>query len=116
MAQRHVTLVAVRSAAPIGFAVMEPGDAVRSAELVAIAVLRTQRGRGLGWQLLRAVERAAAARGAPELRARTADFNLAALDLFLRSGYRIVARHPRYYRDRFDACELARDLAGPAPA
>lgn len=66
------------------------------AHLLAIAVERPWRGRGFGKQLLDDVIRHAARR-VTALELVTADSNLEALHLFLRSGFRVVDRHPGYY-------------------
>lgn len=90
------TFVAVRDGTPIGFAVLE----VRRdglAHLDAIAVEAGWRGRGVGRRLLRHAEADAAARGATRLGLMTAQANLAALDLFLKEGWRVVRTLPRYY-------------------
>jgi ribosomal protein S18 acetylase RimI-like enzyme len=79
--------------------------------LNAIAVVRGERGRGIGSRLMEAFERMGRARGARRLELCTADYNLAALDLFLRSGFRIVRRRERFYGRGQDACILVKDLA-----
>ena len=40
----------------------------------------------------------------------TADYNLAALDLFYRHGFRLVRRRERFYDRGQDACILVKDL------
>jgi ribosomal protein S18 acetylase RimI-like enzyme len=69
-----------------------------------------RRGRGVGFGLLCAAERLARLGRAKQLKLHTADFNLPAIELFMRSGYRIVRRAPRYYRHRFAACEFEKSL------
>lgn len=96
MATRGVTLVAERSARPVGFVVIEPPNN-GVAYLSAIAVVEQARGRGVGRALLRAAEKLCASRGARRIELMTADSNLAALDLFLRSGFRRSARNPQKY-------------------
>ena len=89
------TLVATVGKRRVGFAVVVAGG--RRAHLDAIAVSESARGRGVGKRLLRSVEAEARAAGASSLVLVTADSNLAALDLFLRSGYRVTAKHARFY-------------------
>jgi ribosomal protein S18 acetylase RimI-like enzyme len=60
-------------------------------------VVESQRGRGVGRALLDAAERAAADAGARALELVTAEANLAALELFLKSDYRIVRTLPSFY-------------------
>jgi len=111
MAEHHVALVARRGELRVGFGVVRVRDPRDEPEVLAIAVRESVRGRGVGRRLLSGMEAVARSRGAVALRAHTADFNLAALQLFSRNGYRIAARHPAYYRERFDACELVKHLS-----
>lgn len=109
MAKHYRTFVATLDGRSVGFAIMHL-KAAKMPELVAIAVVKSARGRGVGRRLLATAERMALLRGARSLRLHTADFNLAALELFLNCGFRITRRYRRYYRDRFAACELVKDL------
>ncbi len=76
------------------------------AELCAIAVDEHARGQGVGAALLAGLERALAAEGVRELSLHTAQANLSAIDLFLKQGFRIERRLPRFYRGVFDACAM----------
>lgn len=78
--------------------------------LNAIAVLRSERGRGIGHYLMLAFERFARVRGGRRLELCTADYNLAALDLFIRHGFRLLRRRERFYDRGQDACILVKDL------
>lgn len=109
MARQFGGLVVERDGRALGFAVLRLGR--EGAELVAIAVLEEERGRGLGRALLTACEDAARRSGAPFLTLRTADANLAAAELFHKHGYRVTRRLPRYYAGVFDARELTKRLA-----
>lgn len=100
--------VAVEAGAPLGLVVLEL-DGPRAA-LLAVAVAERARGRGIGGLLMQAAERLARSSGVRELTLFTADSNLAALDLFLRRGFRIVRRKPGFYSRHQDACELAKTL------
>ena len=108
-----VTLVAVLGDAPAGFATLavhaEGGRVIAS--LDAIAVEPEHRGRGVGKTLLAGAERKAKAAGAAELTLVTAEANLAALDLFLRSGFEIYARLGRYYERGQNAVRMRKKLA-----
>jgi len=95
MARAGTTQVATYAGKPIGFAVIR--RAGRSAHLDAIAVSLEVRGRGVGRLLLDAAERAAVTLGASSLELATAEANLAALELFLKSGYRIRKTVARFY-------------------
>jgi ribosomal protein S18 acetylase RimI-like enzyme len=93
----------------VGFAaVSDEGEGVIM--LNAIAVVRSERGRGIGHYLMLAFERFARMRGGRRLELCTADYNLAALDLFMRHGFRLLRRRERFYDRGQDACILVRDL------
>lgn len=93
----------------VGFAtISDEGDGVIM--LNAIAVVRSERGRGIGHYLMLAFERFARVRGGRRLELCTADYNLAALDLFLRHGFRLLRRRERFYDRGQDACILVKDL------
>ena len=81
-----------------------------SAELCAIAVDESARGRGVGAQLLRFVERELERDGIRELSLHTAVANLAALELFMKHGFSVMQRLPRYYRGVFEALALRKQL------
>ncbi|HET9953531.1 MAG TPA: N-acetyltransferase [Polyangiaceae bacterium] len=107
MATHEASWIALESGTRVGLAVcvIQPSEL---AELCAIAVIARERGRGIGRALLSHAERATRARGAPGMLLHTATANVAALDLFLRNGYRIRRRLPRYYRNVYEACELVK--------
>jgi ribosomal protein S18 acetylase RimI-like enzyme len=86
------------------------GDDREVALLHAIAVDHRERGRGVGRRLMRTFENVARSRGARRLELCTADCNLAALDLFYRSGFRLVRRRERFYARGQNACVLVKDL------
>jgi ribosomal protein S18 acetylase RimI-like enzyme len=106
------TWLAVEAGAPVGLLMLELD--LPKAAVLAVAVSRQARGRGIGGLLMQEAERHARAHGAKQLTLFTADSNLAALDLFLRRGFRIVARKTGFYSPRQDACELSKRLTPPA--
>ena len=110
MARRGVTWLAFRGERPLGFAIYESPEPSR-AELTAIAVDESARGMGVAAALLARVERELIAAGVHQLRLHTATANLSALELFLKRGFRITRRLPRFYRGVFDACELLKPLS-----
>ena len=107
--QRGVTWVALRATVPLGFAVVQV-HGTDSAELCAIAVEEEMRGVGIGRALLVHVERALLRAGVKQLRLHTAQSNLSALELFLKCGFRVEQRLPRFYRGVYDACALAKTV------
>jgi len=92
---RAVTLVARLAGRAVGFAVIS--FEAPAVSLVAIAVEPASRGLGIARRLLGSVEEEAARRGAGVMTLATAEANLAAIDLFLKAGYRMTGRLFRYY-------------------
>jgi ribosomal protein S18 acetylase RimI-like enzyme len=100
--------IAVEGSTPLGLVILE--QAGSSAAVLAVAVTRPARARGIGGLLMQAAERHARAQGVKQLTLFTADSNVAALDLFLRRGFRIVGRERGFYSHRQDACQLSKLL------
>jgi len=107
LVQRGTTWVAWRGGRPVGFATVHPVNP-RIVDLCAIAVEEEARGLGVGRALLAHVELAVVRAGLQEIRLHTAQSNLSALDLFLKCGFRVERRMPRFYRGMYDACELCK--------
>jgi ribosomal protein S18 acetylase RimI-like enzyme len=105
------TWVAVQAGLPVGMVVLELG--ADEGAVLAVAVVARARARGIGGRLMQVAESYAAARGALRLSLFTADANVAALDLFLRRGFRIVGRRRWFYARRQDACKLEKALPKP---
>lgn len=113
MARTGVTWVACRGHQRLGFVVVRPGNAGPAhAELCAIAVDEHARGLGVGTALLAKVERVLSLAGFSEITIHTAQANLSALELFLKRGFRVERRLPRFYRGVFDACALRKRIGG----
>ena len=110
LVQRGTTWVAWREGTPIGFATVHPRSAL-SADLCAIAVQEEARGLGVGRALLAHVELSVVRAGLDEIRLHTAESNLSALELFLKCGFRLQRRIPRFYRGVYDACVLVKSVA-----
>lgn len=108
MAKDAPTFVAIQNGERVGFAIVQLLGA--SAHLAAIAVIETARGRGVGAVLLQAAENLARARGSQELSLTTADSNLAALDLFLKRGFRRRVRRGGHYSRGQRTIELVKRL------
>ncbi len=103
-----VTRVAARDGERLGFVTLEFGRS--GAFIQAIAVSAAERGRGVGEKLMAEAIRVARGAGAPRLRLTTAQANVEALELFLKCGFVIERRLPRYYARGQDACVLGRAL------
>lgn len=108
-----VAIVAASASEPIGFAMLtiHATRGASFASLDAIAVDERERGRGVGKALLAGVERAAKKHRVKEIRLVTAESNVAALDLFIRSGFAISERHARYYPRGQNAVSMRKRLA-----
>ncbi len=102
-------MVAIQAGELVGMALIVPAGET-AARLDAIAVSIGLRGTGLGRRLLLEAEGAARRIGARRMTLATADANVAALDLFLRSDYRIARRLQRYYSRGQDAVEMEKRL------
>jgi len=108
LAHAGTTWVASRDNQLLGFAVVQVHR--DHAELCAIAVAPGARGSGVGTQLVREVVRALELAGVARLTLHTAQANLSGLDLFLKLGFRVNARIPRFYRGMFEACAMSKTL------
>jgi ribosomal protein S18 acetylase RimI-like enzyme len=62
----------------------------------------------VGRALLVHVERSLVRAGVEQIRLHTAESNLSALELFLKCGFRVQRRMPRFYRGVYDACILVK--------
>jgi ribosomal protein S18 acetylase RimI-like enzyme len=110
MVRRFHTLIALRGGRRVGFLTLS-GSARDVFVVQAIAVSAKNRGRGIGHRLMLAFESIAAAQHAERLELCTADCNLAALDLFLKRGFRIQRRRERFYERGQAACILVKELS-----
>jgi ribosomal-protein-alanine N-acetyltransferase len=93
---------------PIGFVLarLVAGEA----EILTIAVARTHRRQGLGWQLLDAVLRELHAQRAEALFLEVDETNIGAIALYRRMGFRQVGKRPGYYQSDRGALVMRRDL------
>ena len=80
------------------------------ARLYSLAVAPHARGRQLGQHLLQWVEQQARLRERLFMRLEVRHDNLAALQLYQRSGYQIIRQLPAYYADGADGWRLEKDL------
>ncbi|MEO3997579.1 ribosomal protein S18-alanine N-acetyltransferase [Mesorhizobium sp. CAU 1732] len=101
-----------RAAGPAGFVLARL--AAGEAEILTIAVARSQRGQGLGRDLMEAVLRELHSARAETLFLEVDETNLAATALYRRLSFREVARRPGYYDKpggrKSDALVMRRDL------
>ena len=107
------TLVAEGAGRPLGFVILH---AQSSSDLAinAIAVSPRERGKRIGQRLMRAAELYAKSHGFTRITLSTAQANVAALDLFLRSGFSITTRGSRYFGNQ-PACRLEKRIASGPP-
>jgi ribosomal protein S18 acetylase RimI-like enzyme len=102
-------LIADAGGRVVGFAVVHV-TRDGAAWLDAIAVSPSARGTGVGQVLLGSVEQECRERDCRRLGLATADANLSALSLFLKSGFQIERRRPRYYERGQNAVEMSKRL------
>lgn len=106
---RHTTWVAVRGQEAAGFiTVANEGDGV--AVLHALAVVRGERGKGVGFRLMQVFERFAREHDVTRLELCTPECSLAALDLFYRRGFRLHRRRDKFYERGQNGCVLVKEL------
>jgi [ribosomal protein S18]-alanine N-acetyltransferase len=97
---------------PVGFVLarLVAGEA----EILTLAVARSHRRAGLGWQLMDAVLRELHAARAEALFLEVDETNIGAIALYRRLGFHQVGRRPSYYRhaddNRSGALVMRRDL------
>jgi ribosomal protein S18 acetylase RimI-like enzyme len=103
------TLVAERDGTPLGFVILHAQSSTHLA-INAIAVSLSERGKRIGQRLMLAAEHHARSLGVSRITLSTAQVNLAALDLFLRSGFTITTRNTRYWGNQ-PACQLEKRIA-----
>ena len=80
-------------------------------ELMRIAILPAHRGKGLGKLLLERFIEGVAARGAERTFLEVRASNVAALTLYLKSGFQKNRLRKRYYPDGEDALEMINDFS-----
>lgn len=80
------------------------------AEIISIAVARSVQRRGVGAALLERALTAAIAAAARDIHLEVSAHNAAAHALYLRAGFAVSGRRPRYYADGSDALVLRRSL------
>lgn len=108
LVSQSMTWVALRGNEAVGFVTVAPVGEV--AVLHSLAVVRRERGKGVGFRLMQMFERFAHESGLRRLELCTADCNLAALDLFYRRGFRLQRRRKGFYERGQDACVLVKDI------
>jgi len=84
--------------------------AADEAELLTLAVVPQARRRGLGLRLLGAAMRQTAISGAQRMFLEVKDGNAAALALYTRAGFAVIARRRQYYPDGAAALVLRASL------
>jgi ribosomal-protein-alanine N-acetyltransferase len=97
---------------PYGFSLTR--RVIDEAELMLVAVLPRERGRGLGRRLVEGAMQKSRQRGARKIFLEVRDGNAAALGLYESLGFTIAGRRQNYYSgaagERFDAITMRRDL------
>jgi ribosomal protein S18 acetylase RimI-like enzyme len=86
------------------------------ARIYSVAVHPQSRGMGLGSQMVSWVENEVQERGLAEVRLEVKPDNSAALKVYLKQGYKVVARKEAYYTDGTDAVVCLKTLSAPPRA
>ncbi len=81
------------------------------AEIISIAVAPNAQRRGLGAALIAKALTAAIASGAKDIHLEVSSHNAAAQGLYVKAGFAVSGRRPRYYSDGSDALVYRRSLA-----
>ncbi|HMU48278.1 MAG TPA: GNAT family N-acetyltransferase [Geminicoccaceae bacterium] len=110
-----LTLVAVAGDRIVGYAMLLFRHGSRAARLYSLVRLPEVRGHGIGEALLREAERAAAGRGATEMRLEVRPDNARARSLYERHGFAAFSRVADYYEDNSEALRMRKSLIGAAP-
>ena len=92
----------------LAFALMQ--SVLDEAEVLTIAVAKSERGKGLGRAVLGAAETEAFERGARRIFLDVSDRNTAGLALYRSAGYRETGRRRAYYSDGSDAILMEKTL------
>src|SRR5262245_14433163 len=108
-------LVAEAGGQLAGYALVLFRDRTGIARLYSIAVAPEFAGRGIGANLVAAVEQAALARGAGRLRLEVNEANDRAVVLYRRLGYTEFGRHTHYYEDASNALRFEKRLVPNSP-
>jgi ribosomal protein S18 acetylase RimI-like enzyme len=114
VAGRHHTWVALRGHQAVGFVTVAK-EADRVAVLHALAVVRGERGKGVGFRLMQVFERFAREHHVIRLELCAPECSLAALDLFYRRGFRLLRRREKFYERGQNGCVLAKELEPQSP-
>lgn len=114
-ASHGILLVAEVEGEAVGYGLVWCHRGTRLARLYSLAVLDSQRGRGIAGKLLARLEEAAADRKRLYMRLEVAASNRAAIALYERSGYRVFGEYSDYYEDHGTALRMQKQLLPPAP-
>jgi ribosomal protein S18 acetylase RimI-like enzyme len=110
-----ITLAAVADGEIVGYAMLLLRRNSGVARVYSLVRAATASGRGVGEALLTAAERAAAERGAVEMRLEVRPDNPRARSLYGRHNYAVFARIADYYEDHADALRMRKSLIGTRP-
>ena len=107
---RDRLIVAETSAGLVGYSLVLMSAATRLARIYSIAVLPSERGQGVGEQLIAESEKEAVEAGRIVMRLEVREDNPAAIQLYRRLGYRQFGTYRDYYEDHANALRFERRI------
>lgn len=107
---RDRLVVAESAAGLVGYCLVLMSAATRLARIYSIAVLPSERGHGLGEQLISQAEKVAVSAGRIIMRLEVREDNTGAIKLYRRLGYRQFGTYRDYYEDHSNALRFERRI------
>jgi len=107
---RDRLIVAESTSGLVGYCLVLMSAATRLARIYSVAVLPTERGRGVGEQLIHSAEEVAVDADRIIMRLEVREDNTAAIALYRRLGYRQFGTYRDYYEDHSNALRFERRI------
>lgn len=108
----EVRTLLIEEGAVIAYSMVRLSTGYETAEVLSLAISPSHRHRGLGRELIEAMEKMAAEGGFLTVMLCVRPDNAAAVNLYLSQGYRVLARLRGYYEDGADADMMVKHMEG----
>ncbi len=108
--ENGIFVVAEQAEKLLGYGLVWCHKGTRLSRLYSVAVLPSQRGKGLARQLIQRLEILAAERGHIFMRLEVSKKNTAAIGLYESYGYRVFGEYTDYYDDHADALRMQKTI------